>query len=1115
MYFLFIATLFYLGNTAECPEKPDDYLDLPSKPESGNKYYSCNKEFGYDMQFGLTNSILSIYYCTFKNIVAVYNKESLGIIKIKIDDSMSSTINGNINIEYCSFESCYGAILIDSTDSSRKFNIYNCTFTRCQAMKGAAMIDFKSVNGDIEKCHFRDCLTIDSSSGYISFNPPKIENNDKTFSIVNTVFEHSIQNSYAFLSIANDNGKLNFINNKAVIPVLTNEMFVISYSNNANIADWSFSDNCIYPFRPDAITSTNSQIIVDSFSQCKSDKPECPPFPMPDSKKYSNHCYEEQKDNETDIVVKNSLVALYICSFTNIKAGDSKKGGAVYVLINYKFDDIYLPFFIYNCSFDKCTAHEGGAIYIETIDSYVSRTFEIKDCKFSSNKCFRDLKDDVFGGAICIVTIENTFEISGCEFESNEAGEGGAIYFGTFHSNSYSSRVLLEDDYALSVSDCTFKKNKAYGKGAAVCVMIKDKKPIYSIEVTNCEFSENRAEESEWSGIEEELPENGGAIYLGFNISVAGKFKVGFRCFDCTFSRNVASSKGGAICISIDNKEQLNYIEISHCTFKQNLASTNIITEIKCFGSDICYTHDSLSSQSERSSNVLLETSPAFQVSDCTFSDSLSKDRGGSIYLSASNEQAAQSIEFIKCTFKDITQSAGGAFDIQSNNPSVRFHLFDCDFQGESSLFFNGITGHVEKCRFTDIKKAIPIHYECSLSEETTEDQSFTVEGCTFYQNNEIDSLIFFVPKASSRFIFTHNEISIPNNKTFVFNCDGEAKLDGLWRFIGNSITPDNENLINSENAAKIHFRASCLIGFKCTSHQLPGFECEKNKHCFVNGDEQSSLSFVDVSNSNFNGLKDEESKGGGAIRLINYGIVCNNAEFKECSSEKEGGGAIYIHINKILESSVSIFQSTFTKCTAVYGGAIYIYSDKEDNQVEVNNCNFIQNKAKKKGEVESDSLHGGAAIYVTVKSGEINNCIFQKNSGNLIKVSDNFANSRRSIKEMRSMISIDKCSFDSKPNSKLFIDYDGSNGDSVLVDVKNSFFKGKLLSDEYQISRSNIKSLKDPSFKSSFQKANYKAIMGIHLISILIMIIICIGIISLLVIKIRVENEETNSNGI
>lgn len=185
-----------------------------------------------------------------------------------------------------------------------------------------------------------------------------------------------------------------------------------------------------------------------------------------------------------------------------------KKGGAVYILINYKFDDIYLPFFIYNCSFDKCTAYEGGAIYIENIDSYVSRTFEIKDCKFTSNKCFRDLKDDVFGGAICIVTIENTFEISGCEFESNEAGEGGAIYFGTFHSNSYSSRVLLEDDYALSVSDCTFKKNKAYGKGAAVCVMIKDKKPYYSIEVTNCEFSENRAEESEWSGIEEELPEN-------------------------------------------------------------------------------------------------------------------------------------------------------------------------------------------------------------------------------------------------------------------------------------------------------------------------------------------------------------------------------------------------------------------------------------------------------------------------------------------------------------------------------------------------------------------------------------------------------------------------------
>lgn len=56
----------------------------------------------------------------------------------------------------------------------RNLNIYNCTFHRCQAMKGAAMIDFKSVNGIIDKCYFKDCLTTDSTSGYISFNPPKI-----------------------------------------------------------------------------------------------------------------------------------------------------------------------------------------------------------------------------------------------------------------------------------------------------------------------------------------------------------------------------------------------------------------------------------------------------------------------------------------------------------------------------------------------------------------------------------------------------------------------------------------------------------------------------------------------------------------------------------------------------------------------------------------------------------------------------------------------------------------------------------------------------------------------------------------------------------------------------
>lgn len=77
----------------------------------------------------------------------------------------------------------------------------------------------------------------------------------------------------------------------------------------------------------------------------------------------------------------------------------------------------------------------------------------------------------------------------------------------------------------------------------------------------------------------------------------------------------------------------------------------------------------------------------------------------------------------------------------------------------------------------------------------------------------------------------------IQNDVTFVFNCYSDSKLDGLWIFVDNSIIPDNEKIINSENATKIHFYPSCLKGFVCTFQKVTGFQCEKNQHCYVKGD--------------------------------------------------------------------------------------------------------------------------------------------------------------------------------------------------------------------------------------------------------------------------------------
>lgn len=285
-----------------------------------------------------------------------------------------------------------------------------------------------------------------------------------------------------------------------------------------------------------------------------------------------------------------------------------------------------------------------------------------------------------------------------------------------------------------------------------------------------------------------------------------------------------------------------------------------------------------------------------------------------------------------------------------------------------------------------------------------------------------------------------------------MFNCYSDKELEGSWRFNGNSINPDNENIINSENATTIHFYASCLKGFSCTSHRFPDYECEKNKHCSINGDEQSTISFIDISGSNFNGLKDEEGKGGAAIHVINYGVLCKNTKFIECNSEKEGGGAVYIRINKIIDSLVSFTGSTFSKCSAVYGGAVFIYSDREENFVMINNCKFNQNKTKRKNESVDDQLFEGSAMFLIIKNGDVDNCDFKNNKGVSIKISNKFENSIRSIKEYKSSILIDNCSFKTGINSTSSIFYVQCDKNKIHIDVNNCIFKGKIPKESHHI---------------------------------------------------------------
>lgn len=69
------------------------------------------------------------------------------------------------------------------------------------------------------------------------------------------------------------------------------------------------------------------------------------------------------------------------------------------------------------------------------------------------------------------------------------------------------------------------------------------------------------------------------------------------------------------------------------------------------------------------------ESTATFLISKCNFSESISKYRGGSIYISILNEKESKSIEINGCSFNEINSPFGGSIDIQCSNPFVLFYI--------------------------------------------------------------------------------------------------------------------------------------------------------------------------------------------------------------------------------------------------------------------------------------------------------------------------------------------------------------------------------------------------------------------------------------------------------
>ena len=248
--------------------------------------------------------------------------------------------------------------------------------------------------------------------------------------------------------------------------------------------------------------------------------------------------------------------------------------------------------------------------------------------------------------------------------------------------------------------------------------------------------------------------------------------------------------------------------------------------------------------------------------------------------------------------------------------------------------------------------------------------------------------------------------------------------------------------------------------------------------HC-QNIIDDGSFSHVFIKRTEFNEYYHEDN--GGAIHMINSGLTCNDASFETCYTTGGGGGGIYIYNEYELTNNITLKNLTFKICSAVFGGAIYIYSISENNPVLIENCKFLDNIVI--GTQETSKLYGGSAVYLTVSKCHIIGSRLKRNKGKggSMKINTNFDEKPKNNNEaLRTLshkstlkpfklnsahsISITKCSFemgDDLQSSLIFANVH----QPIKTRLRDCSFSGKLAKDSFYIDGQSVGGSK-PNFK-------------------------------------------------
>lgn len=349
---------------------------------------------------------------------------------------------------------------------------------------------------------------------------------------------------------------------------------------------------------------------------------------------------------------------------------------------------------------------------------------------------------------------------------------------------------------------------------------------------------------------------------------------------------------------------------------------------------------------------------------------------------------------------------------------------------------------------FSNSKPCALAHQIDFFSSPLVEISGSTVEGdiSTIYVNNS------YVKDTITGSDF--NDVNLPKNEEYIF------VVQKKFSFVNNSFTM-NQN------------RISVIKG--SNSPQIVIDNC----------------TFLSCSTKNIEG-------NGGTINIENCGMKLENSKFDNSSTSGGGGGGLFVRLDQPIENELSVNGCTFSNCSAVFGGAVYIYSSISTNVVKVNYCSFESNKALSKSS-DNYMFSGGSALLLCARNAQVLGCRFTKNhgKGGAFKIIDDFVDvdssafSGKSSKSMKSnSLVIKDCFFEIASDSSSSLSYEHGKSKSVSVSVDDCTFTGELAEDAHHIEDSSatkdskmirIKSCKFSSGKEKAVNGNFNGLFNVE----------------------------------